>query len=74
MVDILLASPRLPCVGVVRTSMRKSLSYEEVYKPRGSLLYSPIGLSVYGIVIWLVVMGANNGGMYKPGQDLAAIP
>jgi hypothetical protein len=53
--------------------MRKSLSYEEVSRPRGSLLYSPIGLSVYGIVIWLFVMGANDSGMYKFFQDLAAV-
>ena len=37
-------------------------------------IYLPIGLSVYESVVWLFVMGASNGGMYKPGQDLAAIP
>ena len=46
----------------------------EVYKPRGSLLYSPIGLSVDESVIWFVVMGADDSGIHKPGQDLAAIP
>ena len=48
--------------------------YEEVYKPRGSLVVSLYRVISIGGVVWLFVMGADDGGIYKPGQDLAAIP
>ena len=62
-----IASGRQVCVS-------KRYTLEAVYKPRGSLLYPSIGLSVDESVIWFVVMGADAGGIHKPGQDLAAIP
>ena len=47
---------------------------EAVYKPRGSLVVSLYRvISIRGVVC-LFFMGANNGGIHKPGQDLAAIP